>query len=74
MDMLAEMGNVLFGLYAKPMYKICHLDTHHSVPEALRDPDQRVFQQILSSSSAAPDQLHLLIENEFVVMDRTIRL
>ncbi len=73
MDLLAEMGNVLFGLYTIAMYKICNLNTHHSVPEALRDPDQQALQQVLSSTEEA-DQLHLVIENEFVVMDRTIKL
>ena len=73
MDTLAEMGNVLFGLYSKAIYKICALNTHHSVPKALKDPDQQAIQQVLSSS-AAPDQLHMVIENEFVVMDRPIKL
>ncbi len=73
MDLLAEMGNVLFGLYTKAMYKICNLNTHHSVPEALRDPDQQTLQPILSSTEEA-EQLHLVIENEFVVKDRTIKL
>ena len=73
MDMLAEMGNVLFGLYAKAMYRICNLDTHHSVPEVLRDPEQQTIQLVLSSTEVA-DQLNLVIENEFVVMDRAIKL
>ncbi len=73
MDTLAEMGNILFGLYMKAIYKICDLNTQHSVPEALRDPDQQAIQQVLSSSGKS-DQLLLVIENEFVVMGRPIKL
>ena len=73
MDTLAELGNVLIGLYTKAIYKIYALNTHHTLPEVLKDPDQRAMQQLLSSS-AAPDQLHLVIENEFVVMDKPIKL
>ncbi len=73
MDMLAEIGNVLFGIYTQAMYKICNLNTHHSVPEVLRDPEQQIMRQVLSSTEVA-DQLHLLIENEFLVMGRTIKI
>ena len=73
MDLLAEIGNVLFGLYTRAMYKICFLNTHHSVPEVLRDPDQQTIQKVLSPTEVE-DQLHLVIENEFVVMKRTIKL
>ena len=72
MDMLEEMGNVFIGLYTKAIYKMCRLNTHHSVPVAVKDPDQRVITRVLSS--AAPDQLHLVIENEFFVMDKPIKL
>ena len=73
MDTLAEMGNVLIGLYSKAIYNICDLNTHHSLPFALRDPDQRLMQRVLSSPEAS-DQSYLVIENEFVVMDRPIKL
>lgn len=73
MDTLAELGNVLFGLYSKAIFRICALNSHHSVPEALRDPDQEAIKQVLSSSQMS-DQLHLVIENEFVVMEKPIKL
>ena len=71
MDMLTEMGNVFIGLYTQAFYKLCALNTHHSVPEALLDTDQLAIQQVLSS--AAPDQLHLLIENELFVDSKPIK-
>ena len=73
MDTLAELGNVLFGLYTKAISKICDLNTHHTVPEPLKVPGQQAMKQVLSSSQM-PDQLHLVIENEFVVVDRPIKL
>jgi len=73
MDTLAEMGNVLIGLYSKAIYRISDLNTDHSVPYALRDTDQQVIQRVLSSSEVS-DQPYLVIENEFVVMDNPIKL
>lgn len=73
MDTLVEMGNVLIGLYSKAIQNIYHLNTSHSLPFVLRDPDQRLIQRVMSSSKAT-DQFYLVIENEFVVMDRPIKL
>ncbi len=73
MDTLAEMGNVLFGLYTKAMCNICALNSHHSVPEASRDPEQRAIQKLLSSSEGKR-QLRMIIENEFVMTGRPIKI
>ena len=73
MDMLSEMANIFIGLYAKAIYRISDLNTHYSVPEALKDPGQQAIQKILSSSEAS-EQLHLVIQNEFFVMDKPIKL
>lgn len=73
LDTLAELGNVLIGLYSKTIYRICKMNSDHSIPHALRDQDQQLIQRVLSSSDT-PDQPYLVIENEFVVADRTIKL
>lgn len=73
LDTLAELGNVLIGLYSKAIYRICKMNSDHSVPFALRDTGQKLMQSVLSSSEA-PDQHYLVIENEFVVMGRKIKL
>lgn len=73
MDTLSEMANVFIGLYAKAICNICGLNTHYSVPEAMRDTDQQVVRQILSSPDVS-DQLHMVIQNEFFVMERPIKL
>jgi len=72
-DTLGEIANVFFGLYAKAIYKISNLNTSYSLPKALKDTDQQVIRQFLSSSDVS-DQIHLVIQNEFYVMDKPIKL
>ena len=73
MDTLTEMANVFIGVYAKAIYKICNLNTHYSVPEALKDPGQLTIRKIVNLSENS-DQQHLVIQNEFFVMDNPISL
>lgn len=73
MDTLTEMGNVLIGLYSKAIYKISDLNIDHSIPYALKDTKQQVVQRVLSSSELS-DQPYVVIENEFIVTDRPIKL
>lgn len=73
MDSLTEMGNVLIGLYAKSIHKICGLSTHHSLPLIMKDPHQTVIRQILYSPSER-DRFHVVIENELYLEDKTIKL
>ena len=73
MDTLGEMANVFIGLYAKAIYKICQLNTHYSVPFAMKDTNQEIVQQVLWSPEAS-DQLHLVIQNEFFVMNKPIKM
>lgn len=72
MDTLTEIGNVVFGIYTKTIYQMCVLNSHHSAPDVLKKTQPTVVQQLLSPL-APQDQLHLTIENEFVVMNRPIR-
>lgn len=72
MDVLTEMGNVLFGVYTHAIYMIYDLHTYQSSLEPSRDPDQQPIQQILSSPEL-PDQQHLVIENELCVLGNTIK-
>jgi chemotaxis protein CheY-P-specific phosphatase CheC len=73
MDTLSEMANIFIGLYAKAIYKICNLNTHYSVPFAMKDTNQQIVQQVLWSPEVS-NQLHLVIQNEFFVMDKPIKL
>lgn len=72
MDVLVEMGNVLFGVYTSAIYKTYDLHTYHSLPESLKDPIQKPISEILSSQEIR-NQHHLVIENEFSVRDETIK-
>ncbi len=72
-DTLAEMGNVVIGLYSKAIYNLCNLNTHHLVPHVMKDPQQKIIQRVLSSAGDSA-QTFLVIENEFVVMARSIKL
>jgi chemotaxis protein CheY-P-specific phosphatase CheC len=73
LDLLAELGNVLIGLYSKSIYNICKVNSDHSIPYALRDTNQQLVQRVLASADE-PDQPYLVIENEFVVMGKSIKL
>ena len=73
MDALTELGNVLFGIYTKALYITFDLHTYHSLPESSRGTNQQYIQQILSSP-AFLDKRHLVIENEFSTLNKTIKL
>lgn len=73
MEALTELGNVLFGVYTKAFYEIFDLHAYHSLPESSRDTDQQYIQQILSSPALRYNR-HLVIENEFSTLNKTIRL
>ncbi len=73
MDTLGEMANVFIGLYAKAIYNICHLNTHYSVPFAMKDTNQEIVHQVLWSPEAS-EQLHLVIQNEFYIMNKPIKM
>ncbi|MGD8385454.1 MAG: hypothetical protein PVF89_08605 [Lysobacterales bacterium] len=73
MDILSEMANILIGLYAKSIYKICDITTHYSVPKIEKDSDQQAIRQFLSAS-AKTGQPQLVIENEFYVTDKPVKL
>lgn len=73
LDTLTEMGNVLFGVYTIALYKVFDLNSHHSVPVILKDKEQQNIQQILSLPELANKQ-HLVIESEFSVLHKPIKL
>ena len=73
MDTLGEMANIFIGLYAKAIYKICHLNTHYSVPFAMKDTSQQIVQQVVWAPEVS-NRMHLVIQNEFFVMDKPIKL
>lgn len=73
MDTLTELANILIGLYGRAIYQVSELNTQYSVPKVLKHPNQQALKQVLSSSERS-DQLHLVIQNDFFVMDKSIKL
>lgn len=73
MDTLSEMANVFIGLYARAIYGISNMNTHYSVPYAIKDPKQQIVRHFLLSPEAS-DQFHLVIQNEFFIQGNPIKL
>jgi chemotaxis protein CheY-P-specific phosphatase CheC len=72
MDLLSELANVLIGRYSKSLYQIFHLSTHHTIPTVRPAP----MTEALSGSSllASNEAMHIVIENEFLIDDRPIKI
>ena len=73
MDTLSEMANVFIGLYARAICSISEMNTHYSVPFAIRDPEQEIVRHFLMAP-ADSNQFHLVIQNEFFVQGNPIKL
>jgi chemotaxis protein CheY-P-specific phosphatase CheC len=67
-DTSTELGNVLFGIYTDAIYKVYDLHTRHSLPEFAITSDQQYISDMLSSS-ALLDKQHLVIENNFSLLN-----
>lgn len=72
MDLLAEMGNVLIGMYIKAIYQIFHLTIDHTIPQAKEDPEQKLFSDIRFSPPT--DAPNLVIENEFFINENPFKI
>lgn len=73
MDTLSEMANVFIGLYARAIFRISNMNTHYSVPFAIRDPEQEIVRHFLMAPGDS-NELHLVIQNEFFVQGNPIKL
>ena len=67
-DTSTELGNVLFGIYTDAIYRVYDLHTRHSLPEFAIASDQQFIGDVLSSS-ALLDKQHLMIENNFSLLN-----
>jgi len=72
-DLFGELGNVLMSIYTRAMGEHFDVNTHHSLPQPSKDPDQQALGQILSLSSGE-DYHHMIIEHELDIDYRTVRL
>jgi len=72
-DALNEMGNVLFGIYTRAISKTLRLEAFHSVPRCTLSPGGRIVMEDTSNTDTL-DQLQLVIQNDFHVMDQDLRI
>ena len=73
MDTLSEMANVFIGLYARAIHNISKLNAHYSVPYAIKDSHQQIIRHFLWAPEVS-EQLHLVIQNEFFMMNKPVKL
>lgn len=73
MDMSKEFANVLFGVYTSAIYSVFDLHTHHSLPEFSKITSQQSINDFFSSRDLR-DKQHLLIENNFSVLQNQLNL
>jgi chemotaxis protein CheC len=71
-SVIAEIGNILFGVYLTAIHDFCGLNVYHTVPESAVDMVQSLVDESFVKLS---DQLKLaiLIENEFVIKKEKIQ-
>ncbi len=72
MELLAELGNILCGVYSRAIYEVCALNSHHGLPGAAMDRQQHVLQRLFGQPSAGLQPL-LVLENEYFVLDNPVR-
>ena len=71
LSVLAEMGNILAGVYLTAIHDFCQLNIYHSVPTIAID----MVQSLLDESMivlGSEVQTIILIENEFIVKENRI--
>jgi len=73
LDTLGEIGNLLIGVYSRGIYRISKVNSHHTAPLVVRDPDQKAIRNLQSSPGTA-ELFHLVIENEFVMENKPVKL
>lgn len=73
MDALAEMGNVLVGVYSRSIYEMSARRTMHSLPRVTRHNDRQAICFTLEEACPAHQQ-RLVIDNQFVIGGRLIHL
>jgi len=69
---LAEIGNILSGVYLTAIHDFCGMDIFHTVPVLAIDMIQSLLDEALAKTSLQL-QIALLIENEFILQEHHIR-
>ena len=69
---IAEIGNILSGVYLTAVHDFCGLNTYHTTPALAVDMIQPLLDEALIKTSLQI-QMAILIENEFVLEERRFR-
>ena len=69
---LAEIGNILAGVYLTAIHDLCKLDIYHTVPTLAMDMIQSLLDESLITLGSQA-QTMILVENEFIVEEKHIR-
>jgi chemotaxis protein CheC len=72
LSILAEIGNILAGVYLTAIHDFCKLNVCHSVPVLAVDMVQSLLDESLALQSSA-DQMVILVSNEFVIGDGKVK-
>jgi chemotaxis protein CheC len=69
---VAEIGNILSGVYLTAIHDFCGMNIFHTVPVLAIDMIQSLLDEALAKTSLQ-FQIAILVENEFVLQERHIR-
>jgi len=72
LSVLAEIGNIVAGVYLTAVHDFCKLNVYHTVPALAIDMIQSLLDEALVALSRQV-QAAILIENEFIVEKERIR-
>jgi chemotaxis protein CheC len=72
LSVLAEMGNILAGVYLTAIHEFCRLSIYHTVPMIAIDMIQSLLDESIVTLSREAQAL-ILVENEFIVEEICIK-
>ena len=70
-SIVAEIGNILTGVYLTTIHDFCNLDIYHSVPVTAEDMIQSLLDESIVILSSKVKMI-LLIQNEFIIGEKRI--
>jgi len=72
LSVIAEIGNVVAGVYMTAVHDFCKLNIYHTVPTVATDMIQALLDESLVSLSRQVQHI-IVVENEFMVKEKRIR-
>jgi len=72
LSVIAEIGNIVAGVYLTAVHDFCKLNIYHTVPTVATDMVQALLDESLVRLSRQVQHI-IVIENEFIVKEKLIR-